>query len=190
MLKTIKHHFHLRCRRLAESSIRVNEAPPRPSVSLGLLHRAARHRRRESSVGAHSPHLSWGGDSIVRHESSAPLLLYGLAAILLTISKGWDYYLAYQRIAGMEQRIAYDRRNRIFSHLQSLPPSFFDRANTGNVMSRATSDVEAVRMFINRRLSSFLEMMLLFIAARVLMSLMSWRLTLPAAAMFPPWGTP
>jgi ABC-type multidrug transport system fused ATPase/permease subunit len=160
--------------------------PYRWDFCIGLLATAAASR-----LWVLIPRTFRGGvDSIVRHESSAPLLLYGLAAILLTISKGWDYYLAYQRIAGMEQRIAYDRRNRIFSHLQSLPPSFFDRANTGNVMSRATSDVEAVRMFINRRLSSFLEMMLLFIAARVLMSLMSWRLTLPAAAMFPPWGTP
>ena len=46
----------------------------------------------------------------------------------------------------------------IFSHLQSLPPAFFDQANTGDIMSRATSDVEGVRMFITWSLSTFLEM--------------------------------
>jgi ATP-binding cassette subfamily B multidrug efflux pump len=88
----------------------------------------------------------------------------------------------------MGQRVAYDLRNRIFSHLQSLPPVFFDRANTGDIMSRATPDVEGVRMFINWSLSSFLEMTFLFAAALVLMSLMSWQLTLLASAMFPMLG--
>jgi ATP-binding cassette, subfamily B, multidrug efflux pump len=129
-----------------------------------------------------------GVDGIVRHGTSAPLLLYGLAVILLTIGNGWGDYLAYQRIAGMGQRIAFDLRNRIFSHLQSLPPAFFDPANTGDIMSRATSDVEGVRMFINWSLSSFLEMLFLFIAALVLMFVMSWQLTLLASAMFPMLG--
>jgi ATP-binding cassette, subfamily B, multidrug efflux pump len=127
-------------------------------------------------------------DGIVRHGASAPLLLYGLAVILLTIGKGWGDYLAYRRIAGIGQRIAFDLRNRIFSHLQSLPPTFFDRANTGDIMSHTTSDVEGVRMFINWSLSSFLEMLFLFIAALVLMFVMSWQLTLLASAMFPTLG--
>jgi ATP-binding cassette subfamily B protein len=108
--------------------------------------------------------------------------------ILLTLGKGWGEYLSHQRIAGMGQRVAYDLRNRLFSHLQSLPPPFFDRANTGDIMSRSTSDVEGVRMFITWSLSTFLEMIFLFIAALVLMSLMSWQLTLLSAAVFPLLG--
>jgi ATP-binding cassette subfamily B multidrug efflux pump len=127
-------------------------------------------------------------DSIVRHGASAPLLFYGLAAILLTIGKGWGEYLTHQRIAGMGQQIAYDLRNQIFSHLQSLPAAFFDRANTGDIMSRATSDVEGVRMFIAWSLSTFLEMIFLFAASLVLMSLMSWQLTLLASMLFPILG--
>jgi ATP-binding cassette subfamily B protein len=158
--------------------------PYRWDFSLGLLATAA-----ASGLAVLIPLTFRGGvDSIVQRGSSAALLVYGLAAILLTIGKGWGDYLAYQRLASMGQRIAYDLRNRIFSHLQSLPPTFFDRANTGDLMSRATSDVEGVRMFINWSLSTFLEMTFLVIAALVLMSLMSWRLTLLAAAMFPPLG--
>jgi ATP-binding cassette subfamily B multidrug efflux pump len=127
-------------------------------------------------------------DSIVRHGASAPLLFYGLAAMLLTIGKGWGEYLTHQRIAGMGQQIAYDLRNQIFSHLQSLPAAFFDRANTGDIMSRATSDVEGVRMFIAWSLSTFLEMIFLFAASLVLMSLMSWQLTLLSSLLFPILG--
>jgi ATP-binding cassette subfamily B multidrug efflux pump len=129
-----------------------------------------------------------GIDSIVRLGTSAPLLFYGLAVIFLTMGKGWGDYLTHQRIAGMGQRIAYDLRNQIFSHLQSLPPAFFDRANTGDLMSRATSDVEGVRMFIAWSLSTFLEMIFLFTASLVLMSRMSWQLTLLSFALFPLLG--
>ncbi|HEX9870274.1 MAG TPA: ABC transporter transmembrane domain-containing protein, partial [Candidatus Tectomicrobia bacterium] len=129
-----------------------------------------------------------GIDSIVRHGTSAPLYFYALAVILLTFGKGWGDYLTHQRMAGMGQRIAYDLRNQIFSHLQSLPPSFFDRANTGDLMSRSTSDVEGVRMFITWSLSTILEIFFLFSASLVLMSLMSWQLTLLSFALFPILG--
>jgi len=129
-----------------------------------------------------------GIDSIVRHGTPAPLYFYALAVILLTLGKGWGDYLTHQRIAGMGQRIAYDLRNQIFSHLQSLPPSFFDRANTGDLMSRSTSDVEGVRMFITWSLSTILEIFFLFSASLVLMSLMSWQLTLLSFALFPILG--
>jgi ATP-binding cassette subfamily B protein len=129
-----------------------------------------------------------GIDSIVREGGSTPLFVYALAVILLTLGKGWGEYLTHQRLAGLGQRIAYDLRNRIFSHLQSLPPSFFDRANTGDLMSRATSDVEGVRLFITWSLSTLLEMICLFSAALVLMALMSWQLTLLSFALFPLLG--
>jgi ATP-binding cassette subfamily B multidrug efflux pump len=129
-----------------------------------------------------------GIDSIVRRGTEAPLLFYGLVVMLLTVGKGWGDYLIHRRIAGMGQRIAFDLRNQLFSHLQSLPPAFFDRANTGDIMSRATSDVEGIRQFITWSLSTFLEMFFLFTASLVLMSLMSWQLTLLTCALFPVLG--
>jgi ATP-binding cassette subfamily B multidrug efflux pump len=129
-----------------------------------------------------------GIDSIVRRGTEAPLLFYGLAVILLTIGKGWGDYLIHRRIAGMGQRISFDLRNQLFSHLQSLPPTFFDRANTGDIMSRATSDVEGIRQFITWSLSTFLEMFFLFTASLLLMSLMSWQLTLLTCTLFPVLG--
>jgi ATP-binding cassette, subfamily B, multidrug efflux pump len=129
-----------------------------------------------------------GIDSIVRHGTSASLVVYALAVVLLAIGKGLGDYLTHQRLASMGQQIAYDLRNQMFSHLQSLPASFFDRANTGDLMSRSTSDVEGVRLFITWSLSTFLEMIFLFSAALILMSLMSWQLTLLSFALFPILG--
>jgi ATP-binding cassette subfamily B multidrug efflux pump len=129
-----------------------------------------------------------GIDSITRQGADALLLFYGLAVIALTIGKGWGDYLTHRRIAGMGQRIAFDLRNQLFSHLQTLPAPFFDRANTGDVMSRATSDVEGIRQFVTWSLSTFIEMLFLFTASLVLMSLMSWQLTLLACSLFPALG--
>jgi ATP-binding cassette, subfamily B, multidrug efflux pump len=129
-----------------------------------------------------------GIDGIVRHSLAAPLLFYGLAVIVLTGCKGWGDYLSHQRIAGMGQRIAYDLRNQIFSHLQSLPPAYFDQVNTGDLMSRATSDVEGVRMFLAQSLSTLLEMLCLFTAGLGLMFAMSWQLTFVACVLFPALG--
>lgn len=124
-------------------------------------------------------------DDITRHGSTAPLLLYGLAVMALTGCKGLGDYLAHQRIAGMGQRVAFDLRNKLFTHLQALSPAYFDRANTGDLMSRTTSDVEGIRMFITWSLSTILEMVFLFTAALILMLAMSWQLTLIACALFP-----
>ena len=55
-------------------------------------------------------------------------------------------------------------------------------------MSRATSDVEGIRQFITWSLSTFIEMIFLFTASLVLMSLMSWQLTLLACSVFPLLG--
>jgi ATP-binding cassette subfamily B protein len=127
-------------------------------------------------------------DDITRHGAATPLLLYAVGVIVLTVCKGVGEYLAQRRIVGMAQGVAYDLRNRLFSHLQALPAPFFDRANTGDIMARATSDVEGVRLFIAWSLSTFLDMIFLFTAALLLMSWMNWQLTILACGIFPVLG--
>jgi ATP-binding cassette subfamily B protein len=158
--------------------------PYRRDVAIGLLATAA-----ANGFAVLIPLAFRAGiDGIVRDSVAAPLLFYGLAVLVLSGCKGWGDYLSHQCIAGMAQRIAYDLRNQILSHLQSLPPAYFDQANTGDLMSRATSDVEGVRMFIAQSLSTLLEMVCLFTAGLGLMFAMSWQLTLVACGLFPALG--
>ncbi len=49
----------------------------------------------------------------------------------------------------ISQRVAYDLRNHLYDHLQGLSFAYFDKAQTGQLMSRATVDIEAVRTFIS-----------------------------------------
>ena len=52
----------------------------------------------------------------------------------------------------ISQRVAYDLRNTLYDHLQGLSFAYFDKAQTGQLMSRATVDIEAVRTFISQGL--------------------------------------
>jgi ATP-binding cassette subfamily B protein len=74
--------------------------------------------------------------------------LLAAAAILLGIALGRSGFSLLQRwlLLGNARMIEYDLRNDFFEHLQRLPPSFFVRWKTGDLMSRATSDVNAVRL--------------------------------------------
>ena len=65
--------------------------------------------------------------------------------------------------------VEYDLRNRMYSHLQSLELGFFDSQQTGQLMSRATVDLQAVRFFLGYGLVFILQSVVTFFVAAVLM---------------------
>lgn len=77
-----------------------------------------------------------GGRSLLRY----PLLILGAAAV-----QGFFRYCWRINIHGFSRRCEADLRDRVFSHLQTLPLSYFQRTKTGDLMSRLTNDVQAVR---------------------------------------------
>ncbi|MSQ42561.1 MAG: ABC transporter ATP-binding protein, partial [Dehalococcoidia bacterium] len=75
-----------------------------------------------------------------------------VAAVLLVIAALARGALMYQQAILSErvsQSVAYDLRNRIYDHLQRLSFAYHDRAEIGQIMSRATQDVEGVRFFVS-----------------------------------------
>ena len=83
------------------------------------------------------------------------------------------------------QRVAYDLRNDFFNKLQGLSFGFHDRQQTGNLMSRATGDVEMVRTFAAAGFGHFLYLFLVLGTVAVLMFTMSWRLGLVSVLVIP-----
>ncbi len=61
---------------------------------------------------------------------------------------GYFRYEARQRLIGASRAMEYDLRNDFFAHLQRLPLGYYNEHRTGDLMSRATSDLSAVRMMI------------------------------------------
>src|SRR4030095_4885097 len=75
----------------------------------------------------------------------------GKYAIVLLMIAGVAGYFRYQMrriIIGASRGFEYDLRNAFFAHLERLPLSFFHANRTGDLMSRATNDLSAVRMMI------------------------------------------
>ena len=103
----------------------------------------------------------------------AALALVG-AALLRGISMFLQRYLA----EWVGQTVAYDLRNAIYERLQTLSFRFHDASETGQIMVRATQDVEVVRMFINFGAVQLSFTLVLAIATIILMLLADWQLTL------------
>ncbi|OGO41762.1 MAG: hypothetical protein A2137_05330 [Chloroflexi bacterium RBG_16_58_8] len=76
------------------------------------------------------------------------------------------------------QKTCYQIRNSLYERLQRLSFAFHDRSQTGQLMSRATVDVEAVRMFLALGLLGMATVILMIIAVAVLLVLMNWQLAL------------
>jgi ATP-binding cassette subfamily B protein len=85
--------------------------------------------------------------------------------------------------ARLSQGIAYDLRNELFTHLQSLSFGNLDSMQTGQLMTRLSSDVEVVRLFFSAGLALLLRAVLMIVGSLVLMLLTDLRLSLAALAV-------
>ncbi|MGB9302072.1 MAG: ABC transporter ATP-binding protein, partial [Anaerolineae bacterium] len=80
--------------------------------------------------------------------------------------------------ARASQGVAYDLRNVLYAHIQSLSFGYHDRAQTGQLLTRATSDVELVRMFISTGLVQLVSALLMMTGSLILLFGTNWQLTL------------
>ncbi len=85
----------------------------------------------------------------------------------------------------VSQKVAYDIRNAIFDQLQRLSFAYHDQAQTGQLMSRATVDVEAIRMFFGMGLIGILQLVIMLVAISVILLMLNWQLALLTLAFMP-----
>lgn len=83
------------------------------------------------------------------------------------------------------QGVAFDFRNEIFARIQRLSFSYHDQNQTGQLMIRATDDVEKVRLFIAQGLILAAQAFLLLVATLIILFLTNWRLTLVVLPILP-----
>jgi len=82
--------------------------------------------------------------------------------------------------------VEYDLRNRLARHLLALEPGYHDQAQTGQLLSRATSDIRSLRYFVSWGLVFMVLNLLTFVIAAVQMWTLSSRLSLVVLALGPP----
>jgi ATP-binding cassette subfamily B protein len=83
------------------------------------------------------------------------------------------------------QGVAFDFRNEIFAKIQRLSFSYHDQNQTGQLMIRATDDVEKVRLFIAQGLVLAAQAFILLTATLIILFLTNWRLTLVVLPTLP-----
>ena len=106
-------------------------------------------------------------------------LLIATGAILVTSSlRGLFAYGQGYLSQAVSNLVAYDLRNRLYDHLQTLSFSFHDEAETGQLMSRLTVDIEAVRNFIPLGLLRGLLALVTFGAVTIILFRLDWHLAL------------
>jgi len=84
------------------------------------------------------------------------------------------------------QKIAFDLRNHLYDRIQRLSFAFHDRAQTGQLMSRATQDVEAVRMFVAMGSVRIIYLAVTFFGILGILLWMNWSLTVMSLICVPP----
>ena len=113
--------------------------------------------------------------------------LGGYAALLLAIAAAGGLFRFQMRriLIGASREIEYDLRNDFFAHLQRFPLGYFQARRTGDLMSRATNDLNAVRMMIGPAVMYSANTLIVFVAGIALMASIDRWLTLVALVPMP-----
>lgn len=129
--------------------------------------------------------LKFAIDDLARAVTRQKLITY--AALLLAVSCVRAIFLFLMRriIIGASREIEYDVRNDFFARLQEMPLAYYQARRTGDLMSRATNDLNAVRMMIGPAVMYSASTILVFAVAIVLMASIDRRLTLIALLPLP-----
>jgi len=109
----------------------------------------------------------------------------GLALVALTAAAGACGWLRGRLAAEAAEELARDVRQRLHDHLQALPQAWHDRADSGDVVQRCTSDVETVRTFLAEQVVEIGHATLLLVAAVPLLVALDARLAAAGVALLP-----
>ncbi len=116
-------------------------------------------------------------NSLSTNVTTDGLLGYGFAIVGVTIMSGILTYFMRQTMIVASRRIEYDFRNDFFAHLMKLDKPFYDKTPTGDIMAKATNDIDAVRNMIGPGIMYFYSTGMTLIFALTLMMNISVSLT-------------
>ena len=126
-----------------------------------------------------------GGIVAVADVARSTLILIALGVLGASLMRGvFDFSRVYLTDS-LAQKVAYDLRNDLYDKLQNLSFAYHDKEHTGNLMSKVTADVEAVRRFVMMGLVRSLEVGVRVVAIACILVLWNWELTLISLAFVP-----
>ena len=129
--------------------------------------------------------LKYAIDDLDGGVTAEKVRLYAVVLLLLAATGGLFRFLTRRIIVGASRDFEYDLRNDFFAALQRQHPGYFQQHRTGDLMSRATNDLSAVRMMIGPAVMYTSSTMLTFVIAIALMLSIDAKLTLIALVPLP-----
>ena len=107
---------------------------------------------------------------------------YLVVAILGLLTGRWVIWL----VSRTGEQFLQELRERVFRHLMGLSMDFYEREKTGRLVSRMTSDIDALQELISQGLVMFIQNILIFFGALAVIFIMSWQLALVTMVIVPP----
>lgn len=113
------------------------------------------------------------------------IIFSGLIIVAFAVARGMFSFAQTYLSQVLSQNIAFELRNDLFSKIQRLSFSYHDKNRTGQLMIRATDDVEKLRLFLGQGLLLALQSVLLLVGALALLVFTNWKLTLVILPLLP-----
>jgi ATP-binding cassette subfamily B protein len=124
-------------------------------------------------------------DDLNRGATRHKFFVYSLLLLAIAGTKGIFQFLTRWLMIGVSRDIEYDLRNDMFQHLSSLDHSYYQKTRTGDIMARATNDLNAVRMLLGPAIMYSANTIVFTVAALIFMWHSSPKLTIYAFLPLP-----
>ncbi|MCU0509863.1 MAG: ABC transporter transmembrane domain-containing protein, partial [Anaerolineae bacterium] len=131
--------------------------------------------------------LGWSEEMLAQYGPGAvsALVNAGLLILLFAITRGLFAFAQGYMGEKASQSVAFDLRNDLFARIQRLSFSYHDQNQTGQLMIRATDDVEKVRQFIGQGLLLTMQAFLILAGALIILTLTNAQLMLVVLPILP-----
>ncbi len=117
--------------------------------------------------------------------AEGPIYWAMLFIVVFSVARGLFAFAQAFLAQKVSQDVAFDFRNELFEKIQRLSFSYHDRNRTGQLMIRATDDVEKLRMFIGQGLLLAVQAIVLLIGSLAVLAFTNWSLTLVILPVLP-----
>lgn len=139
-----------------------------------------------SLLGLVTPQITrWVIDYVIGGNHFNLLFVGATAVVAVSLLRGVLTYVQRYSMEWVSQRVIYDLRNRLYQHLQHLSFGFYDKAQTGQLMSRLTIDVQTTDRFLGFGVIQMTTAAVTFISILVILFAMDWKLTLISLILVP-----
>ncbi|MFL6634569.1 MAG: ABC transporter ATP-binding protein [Massilia sp.] len=125
-------------------------------------------------------------DHLLPHHLDWTRMAWLLAGVVVTgWAASWLRFLQLVRLSGLAMRAVQRLREWVYGHVLRLPMAFFDRAITGQLVSRVTNDTEAVKTLYIQVLFVILDSSIVLVGTSIAMAWLDWRLMVIVLALVP-----